>query len=210
MEILYDHQVEAVGYVMERISRGKGSLLAYEMGLGKTFIGVGVASHFDDVYVFLPAYLKNSWGDAFEFANVNLPTFVSYDARVYPDVPAHALVILDESQYIKNRESARWKRMVPALKGCRNRVLLTGTPLLNRHDELWTQLRLLGYGASWKDFTVRYCGGRRRSIRRGRRYVQIWDTSSSTRSTELRDLTIQHGLRYDSKSNIKKTTNRDV
>lgn len=193
---LYAHQVDAVEFVMERISRALGSVLCYEMGLGKTFIGIGVASHFSEVYVFLPAYLKHSWMDAFEFAGVEMPVFISYDAREYPKIPAQALVILDESQYIKNRQSARWKRLLPSIRATRNRLLLTGTPLLNRHDELWTQMRLMGYAGSWLDFTKRYCGGRTRRMRRRGRTIQIWDTSSSTRSKELRELTMQLGFRY--------------
>ena len=170
MDVLYDHQKEAVEYVMRRFAGGKGSVLAYEMGLGKTFIGMGVASHFEEVFVFIPAYLKHSWVDTFEYVHIPLPTFISYDARSYPKIPAHALVILDESQYIKNRDSARWKRMGPSVKACKNRLLLTGTPLLNRHEELWTQMRLMGYRTSWMEFTKRYCGGRKRRIyRRGSR-----------------------------------------
>ena len=40
---LYPHQVRAVEFVMERMRARKGSLLCYEMGLGKTLIGVSVA-----------------------------------------------------------------------------------------------------------------------------------------------------------------------
>ena len=185
---------------MERLRARKGSLLCYEMGLGKTLIGVSVAKEFTCVYVFLPAYLEAAWRDAFAFAEVPLPTFVSYDARTFPRVPAHALVILDESQYVKNRESQRWKRLVPSVRATRNRLLLTGTPMLNRHCELWTQLHLLGYGASWMAFAERYCGARMRSIRRRGRFVRVLDTSASTRGKELRALTEEHGFQYCDKS----------
>ena len=195
---LFPHQEEAVAFVLRRFEAGFGAALCYEMGLGKTFIGLGVARHFSNTVVFLPAYLREAWTDAAEILGVPPPTFVSYDARAYPTVAADALVILDESQYIKNRESARWRRLVPAVKRATARLLLTGTPMLNRHCELWTQLRLMGYDASWTAFTRRFCGGRERYIRRMRR--SIWDVSKSTRSTELRSLLGEHGFQFRDKS----------
>jgi hypothetical protein len=133
----------------------------------------------------------SAWREAFEFAEVALPIFVSYDARVFPRIPAHALVIMDESQYVKNRDSKRWKRLLPSLRATRNRLLLTGTPMLNRHAELWTQLRLLAYEGSWMHFVERYCGARMRTIRRRGRSIRMLDTSGSTRSKELHALTLE-------------------
>ena len=195
---LFPHQVDAVEFVLRRFEAGFGAALCYEMGLGKTFIGLGVARRIPCVcIVFLPAYLKAAWRDAAEILGMDPPTFVSYDAREYPLVPRGALAILDESQYVKNRDSARWKRLEPALNTSK-RLLLTGTPMLNRHCELWTQLRLMGYGGSWWTFTRRFCGGRERYIRRFRR--KVWDATRSTRSAELRSLLGEHGFRFRDKS----------
>ena len=195
---LFPHQTEAVDFALRRFEAGFGAALCYEMGLGKTFIGLGVARHFSGpTVVFLPAYLKAAWRDAAEILGVDPPVFVSYDAREYPLVPEGTLAILDESQYVKNRDSARWKRLEPALKTSK-RLLLTGTPMLNRHCELWTQLRLMGYEGSWWTFTRRFCGGRERYIRRFRR--KVWDATRSTRSAELRSLLGEHGFRFRDKS----------
>ena len=194
---LFPHQTDAVDFVMRRFEAGFGAALCYEMGLGKTFIGLGVARHFSSVVVFLPAYLKAAWHDAAEILGMDPPVCISYDAREYPLVPRGTLAILDECQYIKNRDSARWKRLEPALKTSK-RLLLTGTPMLNRHCELWTQLRLMGYEGSWWTFTRRFCGGRERYIRRFRR--KVWDATRSTRSEELRSLLGEHGFRFRDKS----------
>ena len=70
--------------------------------------------------------------------------------------------------------------------------------MLNRHCELWTQLRLMGYEGSWRAFTRRFCGGRERYIRRFRR--KVWDATRSTRSAELRSLLGEHGFRFRDKS----------
>ncbi|KEI41892.1 uncharacterized protein L969DRAFT_91363 [Mixia osmundae IAM 14324] len=50
-------------------------------------------------------------------------------------------MILDEAQAIKSSSSARWK----ALLGlpCRNRLLLTGTPIQNSMQELWALLHFI-------------------------------------------------------------------
>ena len=50
-------------------------------------------------------------------------------------------LILDEAQAIKNSESQRWKSLL-ALK-CRNRLLLTGTPIQNSMAELWSLLHFI-------------------------------------------------------------------
>lgn len=50
-------------------------------------------------------------------------------------------MILDEAQAIKSSQSSRWK----ALLGlhCRNRLLLTGTPIQNNMQELWALLHFI-------------------------------------------------------------------
>lgn len=50
-------------------------------------------------------------------------------------------MILDEAQAIKNSGSARWKILL-AMK-CRNRLLLTGTPIQNSMHELWALLHFI-------------------------------------------------------------------
>jgi SNF2 family DNA or RNA helicase len=50
-------------------------------------------------------------------------------------------MILDEAQAIKNAASQRWKSLL-GLK-CRNRVLLTGTPIQNSMAELWALLHFI-------------------------------------------------------------------
>eukprot|EP00168_Porphyra_purpurea_P015928 TRINITY_DN502_c0_g1_i8.p2 TRINITY_DN502_c0_g1~~TRINITY_DN502_c0_g1_i8.p2 ORF type:complete len:654 (+),score=190.85 TRINITY_DN502_c0_g1_i8:2645-4606(+) len=50
-------------------------------------------------------------------------------------------VVLDEAQAIKNSASARWKALLNF--PCRNRLLLTGTPLQNKMSELWSLLHFI-------------------------------------------------------------------
>jgi len=50
-------------------------------------------------------------------------------------------VVLDEAQAIKNSQSSRWKALLSF--PCRNRLLLTGTPLQNKLAELWSLLHFI-------------------------------------------------------------------
>ncbi|KAI0348677.1 hypothetical protein BDW22DRAFT_1320092 [Trametopsis cervina] len=50
-------------------------------------------------------------------------------------------MILDEAQNIKNSSSARWKTLLGF--HCRNRLLLTGTPIQNNMQELWALLHFI-------------------------------------------------------------------
>ncbi|BEJ18272.1 hypothetical protein CspHIS471_0705490 [Cutaneotrichosporon sp. HIS471] len=50
-------------------------------------------------------------------------------------------MILDEAQAIKSSTSARWKSLLSF--NCRNRLLLTGTPIQNSMHELWALLHFI-------------------------------------------------------------------
>lgn len=50
-------------------------------------------------------------------------------------------MVLDEAQAIKSSTSARWKTLLGFR--CRNRLLLTGTPIQNSMHELWALLHFI-------------------------------------------------------------------
>lgn len=50
-------------------------------------------------------------------------------------------MVLDEAQAIKNSQSQRWQALLNAR--CRNRLLLTGTPIQNSMAELWALLHFI-------------------------------------------------------------------
>lgn len=81
------------------------------------------------------------------------------------------LLVCDESHYLKNHKAKRthvvvgyWdndpsKRIWPIK--AKQRLFMTGTPILNRPKELWTTVRALdknGLGRDWFGFHMRYCG----------------------------------------------------
>ena len=52
-----------------------------------------------------------------------------------------AYMVLDEAQAIKNADALRWKTLLAF--SCRNRLLLTGTPVQNNMAELWALLHFI-------------------------------------------------------------------
>lgn len=54
-------------------------------------------------------------------------------------------MIVDESHYIKNRNAATTKYIVPLLQQAQRKILLTGTPALNRPEEVCFDWSLLVY-----------------------------------------------------------------
>jgi SWI/SNF-related matrix-associated actin-dependent regulator 1 of chromatin subfamily A len=70
------------------------------------------------------------------------------------------LLVLDEAHYIKNRGSQRTKAAHLLSRSAKRKILLTGTPLLNRPEELWSLLHFLR-PLDWPNFykfAHRYCG----------------------------------------------------
>lgn len=161
---LYDYQVEG----MLHLAFNGRALLADEMGLGKTVQAVAAAALlrecFDTrrVLVITPASLKSEWEEQIR-KFTSLPTQIVFGSRKdrlelyrhsktffllvnyeqvmidYEDINRDFepdLVILDEAQRIKN-----WKtKTADRLKRLRSRFafVLTGTPLENKIDELYS------------------------------------------------------------------------
>lgn len=55
------------------------------------------------------------------------------------------VVIVDESHYMKSRKSATTKFLVPMLQRAQRKILLTGTPALNRPEEVIYSVVFVSY-----------------------------------------------------------------
>jgi superfamily II DNA or RNA helicase len=154
-----------------------GALLADDMGLGKT-LQVLCALR-GRALVVAPTSVLHSWREEIRRFRPGLRTCVYHGARRRLDASAdvtlttYALlrldaealgardwdaVVLDEAQAIKNPDS-QVARAAYALRGDW-RVALTGTPVENRLDELWSQLHFANPGllGSRARFQRRYAG----------------------------------------------------
>lgn len=164
---LLPYQMDGIAF-----AAGAGrAVLADDMGLGKTIQGVGVAeflareADIKKVLIVCPASLKSQWrneihrfcdrtvqivsGAAAErggqYANQCFFTVCNYE-QVLRDILAIEpvkwdLIILDEGQRIKNWES----KTSAIIKGLKSRfaLVLSGTPLENKLDELYSVVQFI-------------------------------------------------------------------
>jgi SNF2 family DNA or RNA helicase len=164
---LLPYQLDGIAF-----AAGTGrAVLADDMGLGKTIQGVGVAEYLGreagvrKVLVVCPASLKSQWrSEIYRFCDRDVQliggrtserlsqydnscffTICNYE-QVLRDIlaierVAWDLIILDEGQRIKNWES----KTSATIKALRSRfaLVLSGTPLENRLDELFSVVQFV-------------------------------------------------------------------
>ena len=164
---LLPYQLDGIAFA---VGAGR-AILADEMGLGKTIQGVGVAemlareAAISKVLVICPTSLKSQWRNEIQrfsdrtvqlvtgataergpqYSGESFFTVCNYE-QVMRDIldierTTWDLIILDEGQRIKNWE-AKTTRVV---KGLRSRfaLVLSGTPLENRLDELYSVVQFI-------------------------------------------------------------------
>lgn len=158
-------------------------LNALEMGLGKTLeaIAVVLLSKAKKVLVVCPNTVKTVWADEIEkwsdypyliiegdkkqrlrlWEKDSVFYIVNYEsARLHvPEMEEidWDIVIVDEAHRIKNRQ-AKQTKAVKSIEA-RRKILLSGTPIMNRAEEIWSLLNYLNpveYANYWK-FQKRYC-----------------------------------------------------
>lgn len=201
---------------VEQVLKTGRSLIADQMGLGKTVQALAAVAHTEafPALVICPASLKLNWkreaqrwipGARVTVLNGtgNLAAAVKGSKAIvvinYENLSKHALadvswgaVVVDEAHYIKNSKSQRTKAVKAILAKATNaraRVLLTGTPVLNRPVELWSLIEALGYApvfGSFMDFARRYCDAHQ--TRFG------WDFSGATNVLELNERLKANGI----------------
>ncbi len=172
---LRGYQREGVRWLQLLRRAELGALLADDMGLGKTLQALCAIE--PPTLVVAPTSLLGNWRDELarfrpalraltyhgaereldEAADVTLTSYalLRRDQEALARVAWNTLV-LDEAQAIKNPDSqvARAAFALPA----KHRLTLTGTPVENRLDELWSQLHFLNPGllGGRGDFDERY------------------------------------------------------
>ena len=148
---LRSYQTEGVLWLQKQRKNARGCLLADEMGLGKT---IQVIAHLCCLsteakhLVIAPTSLMYNWQNEVQtFAPeiIDRLTFVSYDMlRIHLDEyinNEYDTIIIDEAQIIKNRQTKKYQA-ISKLK-CKHKIILTGTPIENSIDELWSHFMML-------------------------------------------------------------------
>ena len=176
---LYQHQEAAL-----KSAEGKNKVAFYhDMGLGKTFTGaekliqlggrvnllICQKSKIDDwiehfnTYYNISVYnlsKKKAFQDFILNASKNAMSvaIINYDL-VFRRRELRAIefdtMMLDESSLIQNENSKRSKFILHLLR-FKNVILLSGTPTHGKYENLWSQLRLLGWNISKDLFWQQY------------------------------------------------------
>nr|DAT38105.1 MAG TPA: Chromatin remodeling complex ATPase [Caudoviricetes sp.] len=169
---LYPYQRQGVNKMLSQSS----IFLCDDMGLGKTAQVCTVIKErnkFPTVVV-CPAPLKESWKrELYIWANITVDTddlsskviIISYKKLTdyLPRLKQIGVkqVIFDECHMLKTPTSNRTKAALELVRGVRYRIMITGTPVLNRPKELLCQLEIAGltykFGGSDR-FLQTFCG----------------------------------------------------
>lgn len=205
----YKHQIDGVQNFIDANGR---LILGWEMGSGKTYGSTLIihAVQSKTTIVFSPASLTRQWvveiGRSLPKRNVYLidsktmtdqltPVaddsilVVSYTiAKKFVDTyytlgnPTPEMVVCDESHFIKNSKAQRSKAVKRMCSNVPLLLLLSGTPIINRPVDLFTQLQLCDplTFENWFRFTRRFCGGKQGPFG--------WIADGLTREKELHDL----------------------
>lgn len=169
------------------------NLLADEMGLGKTIQAIGyvnVKAEIKTICVICPASLKINW--RLEIGKWSVRKDVKWFVTNYESLHKvvewqYDLVICDEAHYIKNPDAKRTKFARELLKLARYRMLITGTPLVNRPDEGFSLLNALD-PVEWSDqwqYRQRYCNAHIETIYVGGERREVWDYSGASNLEEF-------------------------
>ena len=177
------YQADGIQFASSRAD----TLIADEMGLGKTIQAIGTVNQDQqahNVLIVCPKSLKANWvnewkkwdvkGLSVEY-NTNTKTFpksdvvvLNYDVvnkfRSIIDGRHWDYLIVDECHYVKSQKSTRCKALLghgkkPGVEAD-HRIFLSGTPIMNRPEELWTLCRALdqdGLGSNWRRYHEHFC-----------------------------------------------------
>ena len=167
---LYPHQVQA----LEKTKNFNHVAYYLDMGLGKTFIGSEKLKMLNTNHNLIVCQ-KSKLQDWYEHMKTYYPEYNTFIYSKTREIPPKSVIIinydlvwrrpeladlkdftlmLDESSLIQNEKSNRSKfilKMKPT-----NVILLSGTPTGGKYEQLWSQLKLLGWNISkrlyWDEF----------------------------------------------------------
>lgn len=132
--VLWDHQRDAVARIRAALGEFGGALLADEVGMGKTYVALAIATGYVNPLVIAPAALRDTWARAVTAADARA-AWMSLESlsRGASDHPFD-LVIVDEAHHARNPETQRY-RTLARLSASAHVLLLSATPIHNsRHD----------------------------------------------------------------------------
>ena len=200
-ESIKDYQRAGVWYISRN---ARGVLIGDEMGLGKTLTSLAAVEYMKDspVLIVCPAVVKFNWRNeiikwlpnrsVYTFGAAGKENFrddlqyyvINYDIleKYWKELTSikFKAIICDESHYLKNYKAARTLRVAELAKTIPHKILMSGTPMLNRPQEIISQLQIINrldeFGGFWR-FANYYCNAYKSRFG--------WDLSGAAHMDEL-------------------------
>ena len=136
-------QQEAV----RKFNKVKRMALFSSMGTGKTKMALDCISSKRALVVGPLRPIKHTWPEEIKKwhpnANIDL---INYESLHKLQHTNYDMVVFDESTYVKNPKTKRFKRSLALAKKAEYVLLLTGTPMPRNVEDIWAQIYLLDFG----------------------------------------------------------------
>lgn len=146
---LLDFQIAAVKIAAHHLNKRGGVLIGDVVGLGKTLMATAVARIFEDDFgletlVICPKNLVKMWeGYVHKYRLRGRVLSISRVLNELPDLRRYRVVVLDESQNLRNREGKKYRAIQDYIKENESKcILLSATPYNKNYLDLSSQLRL--------------------------------------------------------------------
>lgn len=146
---LFDYQVAAVKIAAHHLNKRGGVLIGDVVGLGKTLMATALAKifqddHFTETLIICPKNLVKMWEDyVAEYRLLAKVLSITQAARELPELRRYRVVLIDESQNLRNREGKRYRAIQEYIQKNESKcILLSATPYNKTYVDLSNQLRL--------------------------------------------------------------------
>ncbi len=146
---LFDYQVAAVKIAAHHLNKRGGVLIGDVVGLGKTLMATALAKifqedHYTETLILCPRNLVKMWeGYVDEYRLLAKVLSLTRAIRELPDLRRYRVVLIDESQNLRNREGKRYRAIQEYIQENESKcILLSATPYNKTYLDLSSQLRL--------------------------------------------------------------------
>jgi len=146
---LLEFQVAAVKIAAHHLNSRSGVLIGDVVGLGKTLMATALARIFEDDHgletlILCPKNLVKMWEEYRDNYRLRSKVLsISQAIKQLPDLRRYRLVIIDESQNLRNRDGKRYRAIHEYISENESKcILLSATPYNKTYLDLSNQLRL--------------------------------------------------------------------
>ena len=146
---LLEFQTAAVKIAAHHLNKRGGVLIGDVVGLGKTLMASALARIFEEDHgletlIICPKNLVRMWDDyVYQYGLRAKVLSISQVIGELPDLRRYRLVLIDESQNLRNREGKRYRAIQEYIKANDSKcILLSATPYNKTYLDLSSQLRL--------------------------------------------------------------------